>query len=283
MTYKLELPNCIKDTRGNWASVVEMDEMNVDDEDILANTEKAPKGKGVLKYTFSQRLSRLLSRCTVRVGDDTRSTGADRYTDPEYFTKVWGQAFASDRAFVAVRIRQASLGDRYVWSDVCPMPQCRAELERVVADLSKQEVTFGKRDIIIAGDGEIVSRVPSGATVRWVFTRGDDEDTISQIIRNNEEHLVSALLLSRVKEIDGKPATDLMIRRMKNRDRVALQNEFELLEGGIDLTVSVECSSCKRTFVRKLNVTDPSFFCQSDSIRCQPMNATSSLNADTGA
>ena len=63
-----ELPNAICTDSGQWVREVELAEMTGEEEDILADQTRMV-GKGKLAKRADQRMTEILSRCTVRLGD----------------------------------------------------------------------------------------------------------------------------------------------------------------------------------------------------------------------
>lgn len=257
MAMVITLPNAIRQTDGTWTKEVELDEMTGEEEDILADQTRRPGGKGVLAKSPSQRMTEVLARCTLRIGKETRPDGKTRDTAPMYFRRLWEQAIINDRGFATIRLRQYSLGDKYVFEDVCPV--CSKELKNVTVDLADLKVTETPIEKVAAVHPYTT---PSGLKVEWRSLVGLDEDKVATIVRERKSDFLSGIFLLRLATIDGQTATNDMVKKMRSSDRRAIMAQFDETEGGIDTQVEIVCDepSCEALFTRKLNVGDPAFF-----------------------
>lgn len=264
MPHKLFLPNAIKTPSGKLTKEVEIVPMTGREEDILQDQTMAPGGKGRLLKTASQRITEILSRCTVSMGGDdghqpeTRPMGQDRKALPMYFAEAWKKAFANDRGFMVIRLRQASLGDEYVFDDTCP--HCKKEIKGIKVDLANLEVT--SKPLSEVSDEYKFELPGSGDVVLWRPLLGADEDTLEEIRKSRKADLPSALLYLRTININGTKPSDDVIKDLSSLDRRALQSEFDAREGGIDTKIEVTCDNqdCQREFTRRMSVGHPSFF-----------------------
>ena len=259
MTMPLLLPNAIQQTDGTWTKEVELDEMVGEDEDILADRRVAPGGKGKLLKTSTMRMSEILSRCTVRIGNETRPIGKDRFTDPNFFLQHWKKGYVNDRGFATIRLRELSLGGEYKFTAVCPA--CSREMDNVCVDLSTLEVTSKPVESVSKESHTLT--LPSGKVCVWRMLRGTDEDMLETVMEERKADLVTALQQLRVVSIDGEGATVHTIARLATRDRRAIAASYTETEGGIDTIVSpivCENPACLRQFSARVNVGSSSFF-----------------------
>ena len=86
-TMNLSLPHAIQEPDGSWTKEVEIDEMTGEEEDILTDLTRASGGTGTYQVSGPDRITKILSRCTVRIGNTVRTK--DRFVEPDFFLKAW--------------------------------------------------------------------------------------------------------------------------------------------------------------------------------------------------
>jgi hypothetical protein len=274
---------------------VEFREMTGEEEEIITDSRKAEGGKGKLQRGAIDRLTEILSRCTVRAGERLVEANRDVATcSSRHFWDVWTGALAGDRGVAIVRLRQLSLGPTYVFTEVCPA--CRRELRRVTYNLEEANVDpyfkwieddlrnemspdiltgeIDEEKLRVAADErriELLQRdthdvkLASGAVVTYKLLRRIDEERIQDIPEKQPEAMMSAFIAAHIAAINGEPLTslkDIRVKRMNLRDRDFLRDFFDKAEGGLDTMIEIHCdnSECGHVFYRKLNVAKPSFF-----------------------
>ena len=263
---QITLPNGIE-YKGLWTKTVVLDEMTGDEEDILADQERKQDGSGLLVVSGPARMSQILSRCTVSVGDNgdvKRPVGSDRFEDPEFFLDMWANAYARDRELAIIRLRQLSIGDSYQFSETCP--SCRKEIPKVTYDLGKQEVR--SIDLEVASLPSHDTTLPrKGDVVSWGLQRGEaDEIAAEEVTRDFPGAFLSELMAQRVKAVNGKKLrmadTRKYVQRLSAADRQALREAMEQGEGRYDTQIEIVCGNpaCRATFYRPLSVARMSFF-----------------------
>ena len=271
----LRLPNGIRDTKGNWTKEIEIDEMTGDEEDILTDQAREEGGTGMFKVSGPQRITSILSRCTIRIGDDKRPEGNDRYKLPDYFRTAWDAGFSTDRVFSMVRLRQLSLGEIYRFDQNCP--NCKREIKYVVIDLAKLSVTEKKLEDVMELQRKV--QLPrSQDVVVWKFLCGKDEDMVDAIMREHKSDFISVMLFRRIMGVypwdvatqsnssinpeSPVPGGLDYVKRMKSMDRRYMAQQFDASEGGIDTDIVIICDNneCRHEFSTKLQVMGGSFF-----------------------
>lgn len=259
MPKDFELPCGIKTPDGKFTKVVTLDEITGREEDILHDQTIAAGGKGKLKRSSSMRISEVLSRCTVAIGDFTRPVGKDRKNAPNYFLDLWKKAFLGDRGFMVIRLREMSLGSSFIFPENCP--RCKKIIERVVVDLASLEVR-PMDPAVASGPTEMEVVTPSGIRVVWRALVGTDEEAISNVRENHPANLPTAVMRFRMISLDGEQATNESLADLTSSDRVFLRNHFDEVEGGIDTSVEIVCDNpeCLHEFKRKLNLGHENFF-----------------------
>lgn len=264
MPTKFTLPNAIKTPSGIWTKVVEIASMTGREEDILQDQRMAPGGKGRMLRSPSERMTEILSRCTVSVGGDescptpeARPEGKDRKSAPLYFQNMWKNAFMNDRGYVVIRLRQYSLGDEFIYETNCP--HCKKELKQVRVELDRLEVS--DRPIEMVTQDEFSVKLPdSGDRAVWRMLTGKDEEILREIQESRKADRGTAFLRLHLLTVGGVRVTDEVVRDLSSRDRRALTDEFQRTEGGIDTRIELTCDSCGFEFSQMLNVGHPNFF-----------------------
>jgi hypothetical protein len=232
---------------------VEFREMTGVEEEILIDQRRADGGKGKSLKSMSDRLTEILSRCTVRIGSKVCEENKDpKKASQKTFLPEWSDSYLGDRAVAIVRLRQISLGDIFAFKETCP--HCKKEIQRVEYDLNNSEVQpyfkWIEKDLGIAkleedaeesGTEESRERLEtakeqaeeqrvalftqendyevtlpkSGSIVKYRLLRRKDEDRLQTIPERHQDGLITAMLAARLTFIDGEPITSLKDQRLK--------------------------------------------------------------------
>jgi len=291
----LRLPNGIRDTKGNWTKEVEIDEMEGEEEDILTDQAREEGGTGLFKVSGPSRITSILSRCTTRIGEDTRPAGQDRYRLPDYFRTAWDNAFSTDRVFAMVRLRQLSLGPIYRFDQNCP--SCKREIKNIVIDLARLSVSEKKLEDVMELQRKM--QLPRSKDVLvWRFLQGKDEDMIDTIMKEHKSDFISVMLYRRILGVypwdeatssnssinpeSPIPGGLSYVKRMKSMDRRFMATSFDSAEGGVDTDITIVCdnSECRHEFSTKLQVMGGSFFFPSATL--SPASSTSAALPSAG-
>ena len=110
MHYELTLPNAIQCADGYWTKRVVIDELIGEDEDIITDRARKSDGSGELLVSGPERITNILSRITVMVGNERRPGAKDRFSMPDYFRPLWEKAFSQDRVFTMIMARKYTQG-----------------------------------------------------------------------------------------------------------------------------------------------------------------------------
>jgi hypothetical protein len=81
-----------------------------------------------------------------------------------------------------------------------------------------------------------------------------------------DDSAISKGILMRLELLDGVPPELQTVKSMKWRDRLALREQWNLVEGGVDTEVNMTCPACGHEFKRDIEVT-PSFFFPSATLK----------------
>jgi hypothetical protein len=284
----IELPGGFR-VGESFVREVEFREMSGAEEEILLDQRKS-EGKGKSLKSMSQRLTEILARCTVRIGEKYEELNRQ----PEKalakpFLDLWASGLLGDRGVAIVRLRQLSLGDSFVFPETCPV--CRREIQRVEYDLSEidvdpyfkyidndlreqnpdaseevlQTMAEEQRLRLFTQDEDFSVTLPkSGLECKYRLLTAKDEDRIATIPEKHGDNLVTALLSLRLLAIDGEPINGNLkhpkIKFLTLSDRDFLRQYFDQIEGGMDQKVSIQCDACNAQFWRRLDPTKPGFF-----------------------
>jgi hypothetical protein len=280
---------------GDLIREVELREMSGEEEEIIVDQRKVEGGKGRFSRSPNERMTAILARCTTRIGELVCEDNRDpEKASQKTFWDLWHDALTGDRGVAIVRLRQLSLGDKYVFPETCPM--CKREMRRVSYDLSDATIApyfkwieeelitqngLDKEDLpkTFAQDAEErrISfllqdthevRCPSGKIVQYRLLRRKDEDRIHDLTEKNLEAILTGIIAAHITSIDGKMLNSLKDRRLKFmsvRDRDFLRVFFDQAEGGLDTWMEIHCDSdsCGHVYSRKLDVGRPGFFIHS--------------------
>ncbi len=255
------LPNAIQQLNGEWTKEVEFEEMTGDEEDILLDmTRAANRGDGLMAKSVSRRITEILARCTVRIGEDTRPDGKTKDEAPTFFEKHWREGYCSDRLTGLIRLRQLSIGPEYIVA--VPCPACAVDIPRVVFDLSKLKV-IDVKTADAALPHRNITLPKSGDVIAWRMFRGEkDEELMNDIMKAHKSDFMSVISYRRIVSVNGGPPEGGLdyVKRMKTLDRRFMMTVFNKNEGGIETKLEVRCPECSHDFSFKLNPMGGGFF-----------------------
>lgn len=279
----IELPSGMRDRQGEWTKKVTLENMQGEEEDILADQTRVGNGKGALKRSGSDRMDEILSRCTVSLGDtDSRNEKTNRYDAPDLYRSVWHEAYSSDRIFAMIRLRQLSLSDKYRYTSTCP--HCGGE-HKVVVDLTELEVT--NITLEEAKKTEKIFELPSGeGSITWRTFTGKDEEAIATIKKSHADQYRTLILARRIVSATfGTKDKALLMKRMSTGDRQAFGEHCDAKEGGVNIVVTHTCANvadCGKDYEGVLEVGGRSFFFPSDAKEASSSTSPSSPSNGAG-
>lgn len=213
---------------------VEVREITGREEDMLAS-DKVPN---------AQKMSVLLSGCVTRIGD---------ITEPGKLARAVQKMTMGDRVFLVFAVRRVTLGDELPVREKCP--ECGTRSLYMV-DLST--------DLEIKKMDDPTKRIfdytlPSGKQVRLRVSTGEDEERMAKVRQRKTDSLSQALLM-RLELLDGEKPTLQMVQDLGMRDRHFLREKFQEVEGGVDTTLELTCSSCGNEWEKDLDLSAQGFF-----------------------
>lgn len=246
---------------------VEIDELDGEDEDVLVSDSSS----------YPLRLNKILGRKIKSIGT---------ITDEVSIKGIVSKLSVLDRAAVLICVRRVTHGDDIHGMEV----KCAACKTTYKASPDLSSITFVRP--VQPEKVEWEFRLPRASAkagkdviVRWHTYDGERETRVAAVSAQiGDKDALTWRIMGRVTAIDGTPMSltdehftnDGKIRQdkslvtlfravklMSQADRNSLRNEFQRVEGDIDLTVGAKCSnpSCPDPNQKfTLDITDRSFF-----------------------
>lgn len=233
-----ELPCGYLGPDGTLHTEIAIRELTGAEEDLLAARQIPP----------FKKYNELLLRCTQRLGT---------ITDRGQLSTAVMSLPVGDRLFLLIAIRRVSLGEEYSFSETCTNTECRKQERYTVqlSDLDIKKMPDPKKRIHDV-------TLPSGATARFRISTGADEEKALALEipkKKADEDALSKGILMRLELLDGLPPELQAVKAMKWRDRVALREEWNRVEGGVDTEIDMVCPTCGQEFKKDIELS-PSFF-----------------------
>jgi len=228
------LPCGYVDGDGELHDIAHLRELTGEEEDILA----APKVAG------SEKMTRILGNCLVKLG------GID---NPG--RKVARGLTIGDRTVLLLALRSVSLGSVYPFRVKCP--SCGHGFHTGVS-LDKLEIT-------VMSDKKLRTHeltLPSGRrAVLKVMTGEDEADLEKKKGQFSKSDVLSLSIMARLKSLNGEEKISVSdVKSLTFRDRKAIRNWFQKVEGGVNTDIDVDCESCSFEFQTVLDIGQSDFF-----------------------
>jgi hypothetical protein len=229
-----ELPCGYLDSEGNVHNEVALRELTGAEEDLLASKQ----------LTAFKKYNELITRCTLRVGN---------VTDVTRIPAIVKALPVGDRLFMLFALRRVSLGDNYTFDATCPDKACGATCSYTIdlSTLENKKMPDPRKRVFDAV-------LPTGATARFRVSTGADEERSMQ--SDKSEDTLSKGILMRLELLNGAPPSLADVKAMKWRDRVALREQWNTVEGGVDTEVDMTCATCGHEYKRDVEVSAGFFF-----------------------
>lgn len=226
------LPCGFLDAEGNLHTEVVIRELTGEEEDLLSSK----------TLSAFHKYNELLVRCTQRLGS---------ITDRGQLSAAIKSLPVGDRVFLLFAIRRVSIGDEYLIEATCNSCQAKHNYTVLLSELEVRPMPDPKKRI-----HDIT--LPSGATARFRISTGVDEERSMKL--DKSEDALSRAMHMRLELLNGQPPELKDVRAMKWRDRRALREAWNKVEGGVDTEVSIDCASCGVEFKRDVEVSGSFFF-----------------------
>lgn len=226
-----DLPCGVVTAEGELLTEVKVREITGHEEDML--TAKNIGG--------GKKITQLIANCLERLGPITEKTAL--------MHAARGMTIG-DRVFLMMAIRRVTLGDDFPFEKACE--HCEAKSIYMV-DLSTLETVKMKDPMKRVHDVTL----PSGKTARFHVMTGKDEEDLAKVPVQDS---LSMALLVRLDLVDDKPANLDTVKSLGMKDRHAMREAFEAVEGGMETAVDLDCPDCGESFKAELEVGQTGFF-----------------------
>ncbi len=243
-----ELPCGYLTEDGQLLTEVKLREITGVEEDMLAS-KSVPGGK---------KITHLIAGCMERIG---------ALADKSQFPDIARALTVGDRVFLMLAVRRVTLGDQYPFTAKCP--ECgKSRLYEVdLGGLAIKKMEDPKKRVY---DTELPS---SKLPVRFHVMTGKEEEKLAKTSEQDDQ--LSLTILARVELIGGKPASVGVLKRLGMIDRTFLRDQFNEVEGGLDMEVEIACGSCGEEFKIDLDIGQPGFFFPSRTQKNSKVNTSS--------
>lgn len=228
-----------------------MREMTGEEEDILAAQGVEPNRKMdlILMNTITAIIPKDKTKASL--------TKEQKYLLWEKFVKKMSMI---DRFNALLQLRVISLGPRYDFQVECP--ECGNKFMAYV-DLSTLEIIKPQADIVIDVDKDNIYKYEvDGKVYEFRIMNGEISYRLSK--QANNKDFLSLGLLARIKSIDGKEVELKDIKALSLRERIALRDLLNKIEGNVDDDIELTCPKCGAEFKAKLDISQPTFFYPSE-------------------
>jgi len=232
-------------------------------EDALANT----SGN---KQQQAERFTEVLSRCTVRAGDDDswfleRPQGQTRKSLPKFFSALYEEMPLANRTLQILRLRQLAVhdpdekisGHKFTFDMTCP--HCKKLTQGYYHMLNEVEVRYSSK-VVKLNHVEYLER--GGSTYAWRPLRGKDAASVSHIMEDDSDSRPSRMLKLLLVSIDGAPVESLSaVKDLRTQDRAAILRASDSF-GSVDTSIILPCRkpTCGREYTTRIPTDQKSFF-----------------------
>jgi rubredoxin len=217
---------------------VQVREITGNEEDMLASTQ-------IPAY---KKVTTLLAGCLVRLGN---------VMDKGKLVTMVDELPQGDRMFLLFAIRRTTLGDQMPLREECPSCGEKSLFMLDLSELKTREMPDPTKRVYDVA-------LPSGVSARFRVSTGNDEIRVAKTIKREREDALSQALLQRLELLNGEPPSLLTVKNLSLRDRLALRERFQEVEGGVDTAMDMECPVCGHTWEEEMDLSNRNFFFPSE-------------------
>jgi len=208
------------------------------EEELLAQTRRAESASVV---------TQVLSRGVRRIGNVSPVS-----------ENVARQLLVADRQYLLLKLRQLTFGDLVRGNVFCPWSDCgrRVSIEFGIDDVPVVEATERAPSYTMTlSPSACCDDESAQLEVRFRLPNGDDQETVSGLLAENEAEALSVLLARAIQSIGpiAPPAPELLTA-LSPLARAEIEAEMERLAPKIELNLETVCSECGRTFAVPFNL-----------------------------
>lgn len=226
-----DLPCGVLTAEGELLTEVKVREITGNEEDMLA----------AKNISGGKKITQLIANCLERLGPVTEKSA---------LTHLARGMTIGDRVFLMMAIRRVTLGDEFPFEKACEHCQVKSIF---MVDLSALEAVKMADPLKRIHDVTL----PSGKTARFHVMTGADEENLSKVPAQDS---LSMAILVRLDQVDGQPANLETVKSLGMKDRHAIREAFEAVEGGMETAVDLDCPACGESFKAELEVGQTGFF-----------------------
>lgn len=207
------------------------------------------------KQSLSRVMSEVLTSCTVGVIDPGPYSFLEVGGAPNWDDMAKGDRFA---AMIELRCISYTGGEMYDAELRCPELTCRNKFVWQV-DLKKDLFwqMFSSESVSRLKTGEPFETVIAGKKVKYTIALGKTDRLFRRLCTQHQGREMSAALRSRIVEVEGLKASEIMdwldgergrYEGLSSDDAEELRNAFDLVDGGVDTTTEATCPRCSTDF-----------------------------------
>lgn len=237
---KVTLPTGLLDEEGKLHTDVLLTEMTGCEEDILSSS----------RMTAVQKTSAILENCTMQIGSIDKSDNK--------FKHYLKSLCLNDRLFLLIQIRIVSLGKMFDFKITCPLCTKSSNQTVNLDDFKVDGLTDPTKQ-------EWSGILPRSKKKYKCHVQTGYEEEKQEKLKYNDEDLLSLIIMSRLKELDGKEVTLAEVKKLSAMDRKHIRAEMKKAEGSIDNEVEMTCPHCKHEFKSEIDIGSANFFFPSEA------------------
>lgn len=226
-----DLPCGYLTPEGELFTEVQVREITGAEEDML----------GAKNISGGKKITQLLANCVQRIGS---------ITDKDQLLQVVRSLPLGDRVFLMLAIRRVTLGDMFPFEEKCPSCGKSEIYNEDLSELAAKAMPEPKKRVYD-------TVLPSGITARFHVMTGKDEEVL---VRADMKDQASAAVMARLDLLNDKHPTIEDVKALGLRDRNALRDAYEEVEGGVETTLNMGCPFCGQEFQADLNPGSTGFF-----------------------
>lgn len=218
---------------------IEIREMTGNEEDMLASP----------SIPSSRKVTMLLAGCLTRLGP---------VTDKGKLAQMVDDLPMGDRMYLLFAIRRTTLGDEMPVREACPECKVKSLFMLDLSDMTVKQMPDPMKRIYDVS-------LPSGTTARFRVSTGKEEHKMAKVMKKERTDSLSQALMMRLEMLNDEPPTLAAVKSLSLRDRLALRDKFQEVEGGIDTAMDFECPACGHEWSEDLDIGNRNFFFPSET------------------
>lgn len=208
-------------------------EMSGYEEDILANR----------KMSVSKKLSQVIANCITKIGN---------VEDRELINGMSDKLLITDRLFMLVQLRIASVGEILEFVSTCP--ECE-KTDKKMFDLNNISINGAPKA------NNLFKEIVLPKSKKKLRIKAADAKIEEKIEKaTNEKNAISLALFARIDSVDDAVPVMVDIMSLSTGDRSALRKAIDELEGKIDDEFETTCPHCAATYKGNVPITGVDFF-----------------------